>query len=119
MITSNEISRESLQSVQRATVIFTLGSDTTGNYNGSRMTGWNFKFPLENTGATPTRGLRDRVNVGVNEGQLPDDFDYPDVVNGTPVSYTSVLGPKETIYTPDLILAPQFIQDMQDGKKRL
>jgi hypothetical protein len=114
---ANEIARQSLESVQRATVIFRLEVEATGMFNGSRMTSWNFKFPIENTGATPTRGLVDHVNVGTNAGQLPDTFEYPDV-NGN-ISYPSVIGPKETIFTPDLFLEPQVIQDFRDGKKRL
>jgi hypothetical protein len=82
---ANKINLESLQAVQRAYISFQMQHlkvrrwvDLKGDTQG-----WSFDIPIENTGNTPTRELAVHVNwiaqdCKLQNGELPDNFDYPD-----------------------------------------
>ncbi len=96
MIENNHISRESLQSVQRAFVaVSPVPEIQTANTGSDQL--MLFNFWMENAGATPTKKLTAHVNwIKSNKGlPLPTDFDFRDVnIDGSQDSTVSVIGPK-------------------------
>jgi len=81
---ANQINRDSLQTVQRAYVTFPLldmqpplrmADSVTGN-----IISWQFRTAIENTGNTPARDVRNRINYQWQEGidGLPNSFTFPD-----------------------------------------
>jgi len=97
MIENNRISREALQSVQRAFVsVNPVPEMQTANVGGSQIMMLN--FGMENSGVTPAKSTSAHVNwVKSNKGlPLPTDFNFPDAnIDGSQDSTVSVIGPKD------------------------
>jgi hypothetical protein len=89
-----EINREALVSVQRAFVVFRQAPAMNALTEANSVTNWEFQPVLENTGLTPTRGLRQQFNSLVTPFVMKTDFAFPDVNLG----YSPfVIGPKESV----------------------
>ena len=78
MVESNYINREALISVQRAFVSFKTIKAVGIKDNNERITDWRFSIIWENTGATPTRFLRQHVNMYGPVKLLPSNFSFSD-----------------------------------------
>jgi hypothetical protein len=91
---SNRINREALESVQRA---FVLPGDVDPTVIGNNSTqSVRFSFRWNNSGTTPTKGLRTHVNYRWDVQELPIDFPFSDLwEEGRPhVQTPALLGPK-------------------------
>ena len=112
--TSADVASEALHSVQRAFVICKAIPDVTGITENGRVTSWLIKAPIQNSGATPTRGLRDKVNWVAPMYPLSDKYTFPDLPpphgqeNPTAVS---TIAPQETILGPTLFIDPRIIDE--------
>jgi hypothetical protein len=103
MLESNRISGDNVAAVQRAFITFPAEGTMlyfTDPKDRSKVVYWEISFPIENSGTTPTRSMRDHVSMYVSKGPVPDDFVLKDMAAGrdTPV----VLGPKGRISSPTL-----------------
>jgi len=74
---ANRINRESLQSVQRAFIIFTMDFTIVrlANEDGKTVA-WRFQLAIENTGNTPAKEVRNYTNWRC---ELSEDFPFPDL----------------------------------------
>jgi hypothetical protein len=96
MRTANEISKESLVSVQRAFVGFSgsvVGTEVLDS-TGKRVVTMRLNTPWINSGNTPTKDAASWVNWISLPGGLPDNFTYPDLAKFTEKQFA--LGPKVT-----------------------
>ena len=113
---SNFISQEALVSVQRAYVNFkTIESIGIRDAKG-RITAWHFFPQWENSGTTPTKIMRQHSNAGARE-TLPRDFDFQDVDPNN--NRNILLSPKATISTGPLIIRPEVIAGVKEGRLHL
>jgi len=129
MIHSNEINRESLQTVQRAYMV--VESEPRAltperDIKTGVVTAWHFQTMMENVGNTATQGLNYHTNLAVWSGPLPSDFTYPDLdANGKPcrihapqaecaVVY-AVAGPKVVLWSHDISLPKEMTDKIKDG----
>ena len=89
---SNKINRESLESVQRAFVVFSPNAEvgTTVDQN-RKVIAWQAHVPLKNTGSTGTKRLRDNISLYTSKTPMPEGFTFPD----TSDVIAGVLGPKD------------------------
>jgi len=91
---SNRINREALESVQRA---FVLPGDVDPTVIGNNSTqSVRFSFHWNNSGTTPTKGLRTHVNYRWDIQALPNDFSFSDLweEGRSHVQTPALLGPK-------------------------
>ncbi|MFZ3217691.1 MAG: hypothetical protein WA192_16655 [Candidatus Acidiferrales bacterium] len=94
MRTANEISKESLVSVQRAFVGFSgaiIGMKIPDGI-GKHIVTMRLNTPWINSGNTPTKDAVSQVNWISLPGGLPDNFSYPDLANAPKSQFA--LGPK-------------------------
>lgn len=121
MIESNRISRESLQSVQRAFITVNPVPEMQTEKTGNSQIMF-FNFWMENSGVTPTKKLSAHVNwAKSNKGlPLPPDFTFPDQnIDESQDSTVSVVGPKGRF---PLIVGPipkEFMEKLYNREVRL
>jgi len=122
---SNTINLESLQSVQRAYISFSISNfqtiaiaaaDTSGEL---RIQKRELRIAIDNTGNTPAIKLKSRINFRWQEGEsgLRDDFGFPDLGNAT--DFVGSLAAKGLVYSPKLEIEESVIQNVYAGKCRL
>ena len=73
--------RNAMVSTERAFVFCErIDSHWMGNKETEEITEWVFTPIWKNSGNTPTKAAVNNINtwVGVNAGNLPDEFDFPD-----------------------------------------
>jgi hypothetical protein len=80
MIKSNRISRESVESVQRALVYFSGQPAYIKRVVGNKVGTLTIVIPWENSGVTPAMNGKSMVNWRIFHGPngIPDNFTYPD-----------------------------------------
>jgi hypothetical protein len=119
MLESNRINRDALESVQRAFVNFSpnISVALVTDKRGTKVIGWQFSIPMENSGNTTTREMFNHVNVKLLDGELPKDFNYPDLGSQTPTPI--VLGPKQSIASIPLLVKSESIKAVQGRTKHL
>ncbi|HEV3186243.1 MAG TPA: hypothetical protein VGZ49_15250 [Xanthobacteraceae bacterium] len=61
------------------------------------VVGWNIGVQWENTGDTPTRDLLTHISIHEFEGEMPTDYEFPDLNETTT---KSLLGPKAVCFSP-------------------
>ena len=121
MIESNRISRESLQSVQRAFIaVNPVPEIQAANTGGSQV--MLFNFGMENFGVTPAKKTSAHVNwVKSNNGlPLPTDFNFPDAksIDGSQDSTVTVIGPKDRFPLSVGPIPRDFIERLYKGEVR-
>ncbi len=79
MIETNKISRESLESVQRAFVF--LGETTMVRVPEGKGFAFHFRFPWVNSGSTPTKTITTHTNWQAQPNAITRDFSFPDIWN--------------------------------------
>jgi len=79
MIESNRINRENMESVQRALVFFGGEVGAIKRTTGKKVTSLTLVFPWQNSGATPAMRGKSRVNWLTVPGDLPNNFQFPDL----------------------------------------
>lgn len=106
------INRQALYSVQRAYVIFPDKPEIDYFVDKHFFV---FEMPLENTGATPAHGLKDRVSCETRMGPLPESFTFPDKqgVCGNPWAATgaNVIAAKGKIYSQQVFMEDSIIKE--------
>ncbi len=111
MLDSNKINRESLESVQRAFVVFSPNAEVGTTVDQHRkVVAWQAHVPMKNAGSTGTKRLRDNISFHTSKTPLPENFSFPD----TSDVMGGVLGPKDEVQLRtndipigDVILASQ------------
>jgi hypothetical protein len=86
--------------------------------NAGVPSGWRFMPVWTNTGNTPTRDMRNYVNIKVFEGEPPEDYDFADL----PAPDASViipLGPKSDHNGGSGVVSRNDLNDVITGKKSL
>ena len=110
---SNKITREALESVQRASVTFSSAIETRiiNNPTTHKAIRWDFIIPVKNNGATQTKEMTVRINKTYGHDKLADDFQYPD----SPDSSTQpiVLGAHEQTDTAPVSVTPDIIEALE------
>ena len=118
MLDLNGVTREAVESVQRAFVFYSPnGISQYGviETNGSRNTkGWVFYIPYKNAGNTPTRNLTDHVSV-YHGPQITDGFDFRDFQDGQ----SSTADPQTTIYYATTIFPTDVIHQAELGLQHI
>jgi hypothetical protein len=112
---ANGISRENAIAAYRAFVFFSpalapliaLKQKSTD----ANILSWRFGVPMENSGATPTSGMRNHVSDYPSLGVLPANFRYPDMGDTTEIR--TVLGPKQTLNSAALDVDPNVLARVQ------
>jgi hypothetical protein len=91
---ANVTTKEALVSVQRA-YVFTDSAEilAVSDENGKTIADI-LPVKLENSGSTPTRGMKAHINWKFFPGVLPKDFRFPDMSAKDSVDEPIVLGPK-------------------------
>jgi hypothetical protein len=99
------LTREAMLRTQRAFVFvkhvcvghqINLVQSTTGPLV-EVVVGWNIGVQWENTGDTPTRDLVTHISIREFEGEMPADYDFPDLNETTT---KSLLGPRAVCFSP-------------------
>jgi hypothetical protein len=112
---SNDISRQSLDVVQRAIISFApdikIYAVIDSRVKPIPVVAWNFPVPIENLGSTPAKNIRFAVNGNFLMGALPDDFSFHD----SNKAQTTALPPKTTTYAAPLAVGPNQIELVQRG----
>jgi hypothetical protein len=114
---ANRINRESLQAVQRAYISFsylsTENANVTRAFDQRGGSVWTFHLPIENTGNTPARELRVRVNVrNTGTAGLPSDFSFENLVedSGAEDPTLDFVAAKGRIYTGGLDIRDDVVR---------
>lgn len=118
------LTREAMVGTQRAFVLvkalevelvtFPYQSPTAGIID--RIAGWRVGVVWENSGDTPTRGLITHISLKFFNGQIPDDFDFPDLSDRN-VS-KALIGPRGTIHSASFLISVQDAQRVKDGNQQ-
>jgi hypothetical protein len=112
MKNSRSDTRESLTSVQRAFITFPAETNMlyfTDPHDKARVVYWEFGFPIENSGATPTKAMRDHVSMHISKGPIPADFVLQDKASGQDIPM--IVGPKARIASPTLrVTAKELVE---------
>jgi hypothetical protein len=110
-----ELSREALISTDRAFVFCrNVESFWTADKATEAIISWTF-FPVwKNSGRTPTRRARARVNhwVGIDIGPLPANFDFPDYSAASSI----MIAPGAEMNGDPLIIPVERLQMIREGK---
>lgn len=111
---SNRITRESLETVQRAFVYFqTLGATKVFSQNKPRkVTALDFTLTLANNGVTPTKFLRSIQNYWWTPTPMPDNFGFQDFTTGIPGQGN--IGPKGTITAGPITIPAEAIEGVKN-----
>ena len=120
MIQSNRISRESLQSVQRAFVaVSPVPEIQTANTGTDQLI--LFNFWMGNSGVTPTKKLSAHGNwlKRYDLLPLPKDFQFPDSGDGSQDSSVTVIGPKDKFPLSVGPIPRDFIERLYKREVRL
>lgn len=84
---SADIAERALVAGQRAFVSVTFESSAVTDIATGAVVGWNFTPIWLNSGETPTRGMHNHINIRLFDGQMPHDWDFPDLWNAmTPIA---------------------------------
>lgn len=74
------VAERALIAGQRAFVAFvTLNHVPSIKYKTNQMMQWSFAPIWKNAGSTPTRGMTAHVSIRIFDGELPKDWDFPDI----------------------------------------
>jgi hypothetical protein len=111
----NEINRANLVSVQRAYVFLKRFNPERVIVGGAVQ--WWFFLEWENSGTTPTKDLRLRVNFAYRPTPLPKGYDFPDLGEQTDIPV--VIGPKSTATSPDLHVPTDILVQVKNGSLHL
>jgi hypothetical protein len=121
MVESNRISRESLQSVQRALLNFSgiSGGVSLTSPDGKSRIGITALLNWNNTGNTPAKRVIGVGNYQTWRGELPDSFDFHDFLKIDKNTYSQeVVGPHQTL--PVQIFVPtDNLRAQRAGSDRL
>jgi hypothetical protein len=96
---SAKTSRDALVSVQRAFLVFNqaiFAEAIVNQTDPQHVEAWQFHITLENSGTTPTRHARHRVNWQVLLERMPDNFQFADL--GVTQVAPFVLAPKDRMF---------------------
>jgi len=106
--------REALTTVQRPFVTFPPSPSVVSVRDAKRqLRSWRFYLPIENSGDTPTKGLKAVFNFnGIQNAELSDFRDF-----GTANSFN--LGPKAMLSSEGLDVSPETVKNIQTHKARL
>src|ERR1035438_1424526 len=118
MQTSNQTSRESLVSVQRAFVFdSTLGILPRFDQQSKEIPTWDIQFNWENSGATPARTVLSHLSWEFRDAPLPVNFDFPDrwVVGQPHDDSPTFIAPKARIGAPGLSVPRYVLVCLQRG----
>ncbi|MGH9426872.1 MAG: hypothetical protein ACRD2L_11300, partial [Terriglobia bacterium] len=111
--------RESLTSVQRAFIIPHV-PETTGILKEGpdrAIRRWEFRVPWENTGSTPSRRARNRVNVKAWTAGLPKGFRFDDLKDESPTQL--VFGPRSILKSGAVTASPEEVEQAKTRKGHL
>jgi hypothetical protein len=111
MAEGNRISRDALVSVQRA-FVFPRWAQAIPTLNDVR-----FKMTWENSGSTPTRGARTYVSAHTFDGEMPDNYDFPDLGNLKKIHL--YIGPKSEISSSEMTVPNSEIISVREHRGRL
>jgi hypothetical protein len=81
-----------------------------------RIFHWKLSAQWENSGETPTRYLRVRINSAIRDVVLNDQFAFPD---GLGPSIPTLIGPKATIESDQVDVVVADMEAVRDGAKHL
>ena len=118
MQTSNQTSRESLVSVQRAFVFdSTLGILPRFDQQSKEIPTWDIQFNWENSGATPARTVLSHLSWEFRDAPPPVNFDFPDrwVVGQPHDDSPTFIAPKARIGAPGLSVPRYVLVSLQRG----
>lgn len=76
---SAKIAEASLIAGQRAFISVVFQPTAVRNVNTEEIVAWTFTPVWQNAGNTPTRQMENHVNIKIFPGQLPKDWDFPDL----------------------------------------
>jgi hypothetical protein len=112
---SNDISRANLVSVQRAFVSMKQIEVRRVTVNG--VFEWRISARWENSGATPTKGLRLHVNFLTQPTPLPKGYNFPDIGEHRDIPF--VLGPHAVTVSVPLPVPTAALIEFQQGTRHL
>lgn len=110
MVQSNEMNRESLETVQGAVVSFSAPEIKTSPASGKQIDFWLFSVPFNNGGSTSTKNGQMYWSMLVRPEPIPDDFTFPD--QGSGKSGTFALGPKQSANTPAIQVRDAVVKEV-------
>jgi hypothetical protein len=118
------LTREAMTRTQRAFVFvkhvcvghqINLVQATTGPLVEA-VIGWNIGIQWENTGDTPTRDLVTHISLHEFQGEMPADYNFPELNKTTT---KSLLGPKAVCFSPVFSISDSQARQIFQGRNHL
>lgn len=119
------IAERALSAGQRAFVAFlTLNHAATINYKTNKVMQWSFVPTWRNAGNTPTRNLVTHDSLMIFDGEMPKDWDFPDIWAQQSIPEERVptplgISPQHTIFGEALGVPIEVMEDVIAHKKSL
>jgi hypothetical protein len=117
---SNKISRNSLESVQRA-FVSTRRVEVTPipDKQPNQVAGVQIDIGWENNGTTPAKSLTQHISTKWDDKPLPSDFGFPDewMAGNEHTSKPTYLGPKGSLGGGIFIVPAVVLKQIQDGQR--
>ena len=111
------LTKDALIHTQRAFVFVRNGQIAVGkDFQTDKVKNFTVSVTWENSGDTPTKNLRMKINRRVNPDPLPDDFDFPDYYIG---DIHTLMGPKSTINSVPLEISTEEMRAVREGEAHL
>jgi hypothetical protein len=113
------VSRDSLESVQRAFVFCTpvgiTPSWVTDKVGSTKIIGWTFFVPKKNAGTTPAKNLREHVAVSYSPQTITEAFNFHDFEGGV----SGLANPQETTYYQTESIPVDVVEQAETGLQHL
>jgi hypothetical protein len=110
------VSRESLTSVQRAFVSFAGGGSAKKVIVRGKVTDLVVTLPWVNYGVTPTRNGKSQINWEPFPGDLPNNFDFPDIGK---VKFSQFMIPAKGSGNATMKIPIDIFSEIKKGNMRL
>jgi hypothetical protein len=109
---------------QRAFVSVAFRHNAVRNVHTKKITHWTFAPIWTNAGDTPTRGMRNHINIHIFDGPIPTDWEFPDlwsasVPSGLRISVPMGIAPKSSIEGQSLSITVETVDEVVSGSKQL
>jgi len=116
---SNRISRKSLQSAQRAFVFYSPQGITpswvTDKVGSTKIIAWTFFVPRKNSGTTPTRSLKEHIDISYGPEPPSEDFNFHDFEGGV----SGPANPQEPTYYQTKRIPAEILKQAEEGAQHI
>jgi len=121
---SAEIAEQALIAGQRAFVSVAFNHSAAKDIKTNQITHWTFTPVWINAGDTPTRNMTNHINIHLFDGEMPRDWDFPDLWSSQvrPEDRIPIplgISPKNSVNGQSLSIPIDKIDDVIAGKKSL